>query len=168
MKFRPFSMFASVHDLTEASNTMHSGACQTNMMIYQCKLKLSRLGLVLLKRVAHPEFFRYFTFRLAGRTTALWDSFSRWSPFHPTMYPLTPYPITPIGNFIGVILALVPLVSNIRKFSPAVWGCAVWNALYCFQMFVNAVIWHNNVNITATVWCDIGEYRILSLGLDDV
>ncbi len=38
------------------------------------------------------------------------------------MYDLTPYPITPIGNFIGVVLALLPLFSQIRKLSIAIWG----------------------------------------------
>ncbi len=73
------------------------------------------------------------------------------------MYALTPYPITPIGNFMGVILALLPLISHIRKLSLAVWGYALWIAVYCFQMFVNTTVWHNNVNIVVPVWCDIGE-----------
>ncbi len=73
------------------------------------------------------------------------------------MYSLTPYPITPIGNFIGVVLALLPLISQIRKLNLAVWGYALWIAVMCFQNFVNSIIWHDNVNIVAPVWCDIGE-----------
>ncbi len=73
------------------------------------------------------------------------------------MNPHTPYPITPIGNLIGTILALLPLVSQIRKLSIAVWGYAVWTAIYDFTTFVNTVIWHNNVNVEVPVWCDIGE-----------
>ncbi len=53
----------------------------------------------------------------------------------PDMYALTPYPITPIGNFIGVVLALLPLISQIRKLSLAVWGYALWIAVDNFQMF---------------------------------
>ncbi|KLO04332.1 fungal pheromone STE3G-protein-coupled receptor [Schizopora paradoxa] len=71
------------------------------------------------------------------------------------MYALTPYPITPIGNFIATILALLPLLSQIRKLSPAVWGYAVWIAIYDFITFVNTTIWHDNVNIVVPVWCDI-------------
>jgi len=71
------------------------------------------------------------------------------------MNPLTPYPITPIGNFIGVVLAVLPLISNIRKLSLAVWGYAIWVAIYCFQTFVNTIIWHNNVHIVVPAWCDI-------------
>ncbi|KLO09459.1 STE3-domain-containing protein [Schizopora paradoxa] len=59
------------------------------------------------------------------------------------------------GNFMGVILALLPLVSQIRKLSLAVWGYAIWIAVYCFQLFVNSIIWYKNVDITIPVWCDI-------------
>ncbi|KLO09465.1 hypothetical protein SCHPADRAFT_565461 [Schizopora paradoxa] len=68
---------------------------------------------------------------------------------------LTPFPITPIGNLIGVVLALLPLASNIRKFSLGVWGYAIWNALYCLQTCVNTIIWRHNLNVIAPVWCDI-------------
>lgn len=70
---------------------------------------------------------------------------------------LTPYPITPIGNFIGFVLALLPLLSQIRKLSLGVWGYAIWIAMATFHKFVNTIIWHNNVNIVVPVWCDIGE-----------
>ncbi len=70
---------------------------------------------------------------------------------------LTPYPITPIGSFVGVVLALLPLISQIRKLSLAVWGYALWIAVDNFQMFVNTIIWHNNVDIVFPVWCDIGR-----------
>ncbi len=63
------------------------------------------------------------------------------------MYALTPYPITPIGNFVGVVLALLPLISQIRKLSLAVWGYALWIAVNNFQTFVNTIIWHDNVPI---------------------
>jgi len=71
------------------------------------------------------------------------------------MNELTPYPITPIGSFIGVVLALLPLISQIRKFSLAVWGYAIWIAIVNFQMFVNTIIWYKNVDIVVPVWCDI-------------
>ncbi|KLO07065.1 fungal pheromone STE3G-protein-coupled receptor [Schizopora paradoxa] len=71
------------------------------------------------------------------------------------MNDLTPYPIIPIGNFIGVILALSPLVSQTRSLSIAVWGYGIWIAIYCFQTFVNSIVWRDNVDIVAPVWCDI-------------
>jgi len=78
---------------------------------------------------------------------------------------LTPYPITPIGNFIGVILALLPLISQIRKLTLAVWGSAIWIAVVCFQNFVNTIIWHNNINIVAPVWCDIATKFQIGAGV---
>ena len=81
------------------------------------------------------------------------------------MYSLTPYPITPIGNFIGVVLALLPLLSNIRKLSLGVWGYAIWIAINDVICFVDTIVWHNNVNITASVWCDIGkEISLFQMG----
>jgi len=80
------------------------------------------------------------------------------------MTPLTPYPLTPIGNIIGVVLALLPLISQIRKFSLAVWSYAIWIAIVNLRQFVNTIIWHNNVNIVAPVWCDIGTK--LQIGAD--
>jgi len=71
------------------------------------------------------------------------------------MNPLTPYPITPIGSFIGFVMALLPLISQIRKLSIAVWGYAIWIAAMNLQTFVNTIIWHDNVNVVVPVWCDI-------------
>jgi len=66
-----------------------------------------------------------------------------------------PVRTAPIGNFLGVVLALLPLISQIRKLSLAVWGYAIWITVSCFQTFVNTIIWRDNVNIVAPVWCDI-------------
>ncbi len=80
-------------------------------------------------------------------------------PLDRDMNGLTPYPITPIGNFLGVLLALLPLRSGMRISNLAVWGYALWTAMYNFQMFVSTIIWHDNVNIVVPVWCDIGEKK---------
>ncbi|KLO06012.1 STE3-domain-containing protein [Schizopora paradoxa] len=71
------------------------------------------------------------------------------------MYDLTPYPITPIGNFLGFILALLPLFSQIRKLSIAIWGYALWVAVGDITTFVNTIIWHDNEVVVVPVWCDI-------------
>ncbi|KLO09461.1 fungal pheromone STE3G-protein-coupled receptor [Schizopora paradoxa] len=66
-----------------------------------------------------------------------------------------PYPLTPIANFISVILVLSTLISRTRKLNLAVWVYAIWIALFCFQIFVNTIIWHGNMRIVIPVWCDI-------------
>ena len=75
------------------------------------------------------------------------------------MYTLTPYPLMPIGNFIGAVLALLPVISQIRKLSLAVWGYTLCIATYDFIIFVDSIIWHNNNNIvpSTNVRCDISE-----------
>ncbi|KLO06015.1 STE3-domain-containing protein [Schizopora paradoxa] len=67
------------------------------------------------------------------------------------MYALTPYPITPIGCFIGFVLALLPLTSQIRKLGFGVWGFALWTATGNF--------------IIAPVWCDITTKLLAGAGL---
>jgi len=51
------------------------------------------------------------------------------------------------------------LTSRIRNLklsiNIAVTGYAFWIAVYNFQLFVNTVVWHDNVDIVAPVWCDI-------------
>ncbi|KLO06016.1 fungal pheromone STE3G-protein-coupled receptor [Schizopora paradoxa] len=71
------------------------------------------------------------------------------------MYKLTPYPITPIGSFIGIVLSLLPLFSGVRSLSLGVWGFAIWTAVGNFIVFVNTTLWHDNVDDIAPVWCDI-------------
>jgi len=85
--------------------------------------------------------------------------------FRLNMNELTPYPITPIGNFVGVVLALLPLISRIRKLSLAVWGYSIWIALFNFTMFVDTIIWHDNVNIVVPVWCDIVTKLQIGVGV---
>ncbi|KLO08902.1 STE3-domain-containing protein [Schizopora paradoxa] len=71
------------------------------------------------------------------------------------MYPLTPYPITPIGSFVGFLLAVIPLPLQFRTWNTAICVYGLWLAVTNFQYFVNFVIWHDNVDIVAPVWCDI-------------
>lgn len=79
------------------------------------------------------------------------------------MNPLTPYPITPIGSFLGFVLALVPLASQFYAWNTAILMYSIWIASFNFQGFVNTIIWRDSDNIVASanVWCDIGE----SIGL---
>ncbi|KLO14136.1 fungal pheromone STE3G-protein-coupled receptor [Schizopora paradoxa] len=73
------------------------------------------------------------------------------------MFPLTPYPLTPIGNFIGFVLSVVPLASHLGSHScrTGIWMYAFWVGSQNFTNFVDSIIWRNNVNIVAPVWCDI-------------
>ncbi|KLO14122.1 STE3-domain-containing protein [Schizopora paradoxa] len=73
------------------------------------------------------------------------------------MYPLTPYPLTPLGSFIGFVLSIAPLIShlNFHSRNTGIWMCALWIASMNMINFVDTIVWHNNVNIIIPVWCDI-------------
>ncbi|KLO11428.1 fungal pheromone STE3G-protein-coupled receptor [Schizopora paradoxa] len=71
------------------------------------------------------------------------------------MYALTPYPITPIGAFLGFVLAIAPLPLKLARRNHGLYMYGVWIAAFNLQMFVNSVIWHDNTRVTAKVWCDI-------------
>ena len=75
------------------------------------------------------------------------------------MYPLTPYPLTPLGSFIGFFLFIAPLIShlNFHSRNTGIWMCALWIASMNMINFVDTIVWHNNVNIIIPVWCDIGK-----------
>lgn len=76
----------------------------------------------------------------------------------PAMYPYTPYPLTPIGNFIGFVLSVIPFVLylNSQTLNTGICMNALWISIMTFKTFVNTIVWHNNVDISIPVWCDIG------------
>lgn len=87
-------------------------------------------------------------------------------PYPPAMFSLTPYPITPIGSFIGFVLALLPLPLQLARRNHGVFMYGLWIAAFDFQMFVNSIIWHDNTRPAALVWCDIGKFfNLYSWGL---
>ena len=70
------------------------------------------------------------------------------------------YPLVPIANFLGFILALIPLfaVTRVRNAANiAIISFAVWISVACFIHGVNTVLWKDNVNDFAPIWCDISE-----------
>jgi len=69
---------------------------------------------------------------------------------------LTPYPINPLGSFLGLVLCLLPLPPLLKKWNSGVWSYALWVAGLNLVSFVNYTIWYDNVKIVVPVWCDIG------------
>lgn len=71
------------------------------------------------------------------------------------------YPLAPIANFVACVLVLLPLFStSIRSGS---WNVAVtlfvlWTVLASIIQGVNAIIWSDNVDDVAPVWCDISKH----------
>ncbi|KLO14128.1 fungal pheromone STE3G-protein-coupled receptor [Schizopora paradoxa] len=73
------------------------------------------------------------------------------------MYPLTPYPLTPIGSFFGLVLSVIPLASHVgfQSWNTGIFVYAFWIGTMNFINFVNTIVWHDNVNPYIQVWCDI-------------
>lgn len=66
------------------------------------------------------------------------------------------YPLVPIANFIGCVLALVPLFHmDTRLWNTGVYVFVLWSFLACFQTAINTVVWSKDVEDRAPVWCDI-------------
>lgn len=74
------------------------------------------------------------------------------------------YPLVPIANFLGFAFALVPLATNVfNAANSAICIYAIWISVLCFDRCVNAVLWRDNVDNRAPVWCDISALSIEDL-----
>ncbi|KLO14134.1 fungal pheromone STE3G-protein-coupled receptor [Schizopora paradoxa] len=83
------------------------------------------------------------------------------------MYPLTPYPLTPIGSFFGLVLSVIPLASHVgfQSWNTAIVVYAFWIGIMNFINFVNTIVWHDNVLPYIQVWCDITCIAVLFIHL---
>lgn len=70
------------------------------------------------------------------------------------------YPLLPIANFICLFLVLLPLSTLVRgSWNMGVHVLAIWVALESLIRGVNSIVWADNANVIAPVWCDISELR---------
>ncbi|KAK0460303.1 pheromone A receptor-domain-containing protein [Armillaria novae-zelandiae] len=65
------------------------------------------------------------------------------------------YPAFPILAFIALVLVLVPLPWHLQAWNSGTCLFMIWTALALLNVFVNSIVWHNNVTDWAPVWCDI-------------
>jgi hypothetical protein len=89
----------------------------------------------------------------------------------------TPNKIFSALSFIGFVLCCIPLrrhmqgnelvygVSNLRSSCVSAWNIGTclnmaWTGLACLTYFINSVMWNDNLNNLAPVWCDICEFPI--------
>ncbi|KAJ7085505.1 putative fungal pheromone GPCR, STE3-type [Mycena belliarum] len=61
----------------------------------------------------------------------------------------------PIGAFAAALLVLVPLPWHWRARNVPTLSIIAWLFFSNIMLAVNAIIWADNINITAQVWCDI-------------
>lgn len=70
------------------------------------------------------------------------------------------YPLVPIANIIGCALTLIPLFHmHARSWNTGVYVFVLWLFLSCFQTAINTMVWANDVEDRAPVWCDICKYH---------
>lgn len=68
------------------------------------------------------------------------------------------YPLVPIFNFLACILVLASISqSMLQTWNVGVCSLAIWVMITGFTVAVNAIIWADNVENVAPLWCDIGE-----------
>ena len=70
--------------------------------------------------------------------------------------PLEPtYPLIPTFNFLGFVLALVPLPWMLQSWNVGAACFSLWTALSCLDIFINTVIWRDSFFPSYPIFCDI-------------
>ena len=70
------------------------------------------------------------------------------------------YPLVPVANFIAFIFAVIPLSTTLVRQSWNVGVCmlGLWLAIMSLINVVNTIVWADNTNDIAPVWCDISDF----------
>ncbi|KAH9837844.1 putative fungal pheromone GPCR, STE3-type [Rhodofomes roseus] len=61
----------------------------------------------------------------------------------------------PLGSFLAAVLVLVPLPAHIKARNLATVAIILWLSAVNLAQGINTVIWADNVEIKAVVWCDV-------------
>ncbi|KAJ7164082.1 pheromone A receptor-domain-containing protein [Mycena filopes] len=75
------------------------------------------------------------------------------------------YPVYPIFAFIGFILVLIPLPWHLQAWNSGTCLFMIWTALGCLNLFINTIVWHNNITDWSPVWCDISSRIIIAVSV---
>ena len=68
------------------------------------------------------------------------------------------FPLVPIANFIGCILVLISLSKGMfQTWNVGACSFAFWTFVLNLEIGVNSIVWSNNTNNVAPVWCDISS-----------
>ncbi|KAF8437132.1 pheromone A receptor-domain-containing protein [Boletus edulis BED1] len=59
--------------------------------------------------------------------------------------------------FVGFILAGLPLPWHMHSWHTGISMYMLWTSLGCLILFVNSILWNDNVMNWAPVWCDISK-----------
>ncbi|KAL4076381.1 STE3-like pheromone receptor [Scleroderma citrinum] len=64
-------------------------------------------------------------------------------------------------SFIGVILTLIPLPWHLQSWNAGTCMYTMWTSFGCLILFINSVVWKDNVINWAPVWCDIASHYLI-------
>lgn len=68
------------------------------------------------------------------------------------------YPLAPIANLLGSVLVLLPVFTKFRRsWNTGVCMLAIWVSIENFANGINTIVWSDNTDDVAPVWCDISE-----------
>ncbi|PBK68296.1 STE3-like pheromone receptor [Armillaria solidipes] len=71
------------------------------------------------------------------------------------------YPLFSIFAFLGFIISLIPLPWHLQAWNSGTCAFMLWTSTICLVMFINSIVWADNVDNVAPVWCDISAQIIL-------
>ncbi|KAI0314141.1 GPCR fungal pheromone mating factor [Amylostereum chailletii] len=66
------------------------------------------------------------------------------------------YPLVPVLNFAAVVVVMIPFLIAPRKLCrPHMVAFAAWVIVFSGSQGVGAIVWYNNADNVAPVWCNI-------------
>ncbi|KDQ50778.1 hypothetical protein JAAARDRAFT_141333 [Jaapia argillacea MUCL 33604] len=67
--------------------------------------------------------------------------------------------------FFGFVLAAVPIYWQLEVWNVGACSYLAWTAIQCLIVFVNTIVWRDNVINWAPVWCDISTKITIGTGI---
>lgn len=68
------------------------------------------------------------------------------------------YPLVPLANLLACVLVLASMSKSMfQTWNVGVCSFAIWVLITGFTIAVDAIVWADDFENSAPVWCDIGE-----------
>lgn len=71
------------------------------------------------------------------------------------------YPVFSIFVFISFVLVLIPLPWHFQAWNSGTCLFMIWVAVACLNLFINSIVWRDNVIDSAPLFCDICKFLSL-------
>ncbi|KAF7312806.1 Pheromone B alpha 1 receptor [Mycena kentingensis (nom. inval.)] len=67
--------------------------------------------------------------------------------------------------FIGFVLSFIPLPWHLEAWNVGTCLYMLWTGIACLILFINSIVWHNNVIDWSPTWCDISTHYMNGFNL---